>query len=147
MKSERISGVTGQPVTDLLLVVKHHFLDHSSCFAIEIAEFAVLRLNLLRIDLGMVRKDVLPPLHFVHFLEVDLNRRLVLQCPGTVLDLDVLAEFPYQDGLFAFKPNAKFLLCDHDYKVTRTRSFRDGDHNVNILQGLLPGVREGLGVI
>ena len=43
------------------------------CLSIEIAEFAVLRLNLPRIDLGMMCKNILPPLHLVHFLEMKLN--------------------------------------------------------------------------
>jgi len=43
------------------------------CLSIEIAEFAVLRLNLPRIDLGMVSKNILPPLHLVHFFEMKLN--------------------------------------------------------------------------
>lgn len=48
------------------------------CLAIEIAEFAILRLDLPCIDLGMVSEYILPPLHLVHFLEVKLNRRLIL---------------------------------------------------------------------
>lgn len=70
----------------------HHLLNHSSeigrqdsdtprlskidrpCLAIEITEFAVLRLDLPRVDLGMVSKDVLPPLYLVHFLEVEINK-------------------------------------------------------------------------
>ena len=74
----------------------HHLLNHPSendsqyprtrgsgrinrpCLAIEIAEFAVLRLDLPRIDLGMMSKDILPPLHLVHFLEMKLNRGLIL---------------------------------------------------------------------
>lgn len=68
----------------------HHLLDHPSendqysctsglgrinkpCLAIEITEFAVLRLDLPRIDLGMVSKNILPPLHLVHFLEMKLD--------------------------------------------------------------------------
>ncbi len=43
------------------------------CLSIEIAEFAVLRLNLPRIDLGMMSKNILPPLHLVPLLEMKLN--------------------------------------------------------------------------
>lgn len=70
----------------------HHLLNHPSendrqysrtqgsgrinrpCLAIEIAEFAVLRLDLPRIDFGVMSKNVLPPLHLVHFLEMKFYR-------------------------------------------------------------------------
>lgn len=48
------------------------------CLAIELAELAVWRLDLSRIDFGMVGEDVLPPLHLVYFYEEDEDGLLIL---------------------------------------------------------------------
>ena len=48
------------------------------CFTVEIAELAVLRLDLGRVDLGMMREDVLPPLLLVEFLQMHKDYLLIL---------------------------------------------------------------------
>lgn len=48
------------------------------CLAIQVAEFAVLRLDLRGVDFGMMRQNVLPPLLLVQFLKVDVHRFLIL---------------------------------------------------------------------
>lgn len=48
------------------------------CLAIKVTEFAVLRLDLGRIDLRMMCEDILPPLLLVQLLQVDMNGFLVL---------------------------------------------------------------------
>lgn len=57
----------------LLPLVEHHLLDHAACLAVEIAQLAVLRLDLAGVDLGGRGDDVRPPLHLVDLVEVDLN--------------------------------------------------------------------------
>jgi hypothetical protein len=46
--------------------------------AIEIAELAILGLDLARVDLWMMSENVLPPSHLVNFLEMNSNLRLIL---------------------------------------------------------------------
>jgi len=55
-----------------------------------------------------------------------------------------LAEFTSNDGILALKADAKFLLCDHNYKIACACSLGNGNYDVNILQRLFPGIREGL---
>lgn len=73
----------------------HHLLDHTpvrssaglnmSCaeqhtprLSIQVAEFAVLWLDLCGVDLWMMREDVLPPRLLVYLFEVDVDELLVL---------------------------------------------------------------------
>jgi len=50
---------------------------HLPCFRIQVAQFAIRRLNLAGIDLGMMSEDVLPPC-FVDFFKGNNNNILVL---------------------------------------------------------------------
>lgn len=52
----------------LLALVEHHLLHHSSCFAVEVAELAVLGGDLAGVDLGRRGDDVRPPLHLVRLV-------------------------------------------------------------------------------
>ena len=73
----------------LLPLVKHHLLHHAPCLSVEVAQFAVLGLDLGGVDLGRCGNDVGPPLHLVHFVEVDGDLFLGSdggQCPGGVVD-------------------------------------------------------------
>lgn len=55
----------------LLPLVKHHLLDHAARLAVEVAQLAVLGLDLGGVDFGGVCDDVGPPFELVDFVEVD----------------------------------------------------------------------------
>lgn len=57
----------------LLPLIEHHLLDHPPRLAVQIAQVAVLRLDLARVDLGRAGDDVGPPLQLVRLVEVDLD--------------------------------------------------------------------------
>jgi hypothetical protein len=57
----------------LLALVEHHLLDHAARLAVEVAQLAVLGLDLAGVDLGGRGDDVRPPLHLVGFVEVHLD--------------------------------------------------------------------------
>jgi hypothetical protein len=79
----------------LLPLIKHHLFDHAACLSVEVAEFAVLGLDLGRVDLGRGGDYVGPPLHLVYFVEVDGYLLLGSgrgQCPSGVVDADSMRE-------------------------------------------------------
>jgi hypothetical protein len=49
----------------LLALVEHHLLDHAPCLSVEVAELAVLGLDLAGVDLGRRGDDMGPPLELV----------------------------------------------------------------------------------
>lgn len=51
---------------------------HAPCFAVEVAELAVLGHDLAGVNLGVVGEDVLPPLLLVHLLQMNAYGLLVL---------------------------------------------------------------------
>ena len=65
--------VTRRQALLLLALIIHHLLDHAPRLAVQVAELAVLRLDLGHVDLGRRRHDVLPPLHLVDLVEVELE--------------------------------------------------------------------------
>lgn len=46
--------------------------------SIQVTKLAILRLDLRRVDLGVVREDVLPPLLRIQLLEVNVHSFLVI---------------------------------------------------------------------
>ena len=62
--------------------------------------------------------------------------------PCTILDLDLLAEFAFQNLGLAFEPDTQALLLDLDDEVpaSRARGHRDGHIDVRKLLG--PRVRK-----
>lgn len=66
--------VRGGQAALLLLLVKHHLLDHAARLAVEVRQLGRVGLDLGHVDLGSVGHDVSPPLHLVHLVEVDLDR-------------------------------------------------------------------------
>jgi len=48
------------------------------CLEIEVAELAVGGLDLPRVNLGILREDVLPPGHVINLLQMDQNDLLIL---------------------------------------------------------------------
>jgi hypothetical protein len=53
-------------------------------FSIQITQFAIIGSDLARIDLGMMSENVLPPLPFVNFLEVNVKKFLILCDQGSL---------------------------------------------------------------
>jgi hypothetical protein len=79
----------------LLPLIKHHFLDHTACLAVQVAQLAVLGLYLGGVDLGRGSDDVRPPLHLVYFVEVDGDFFAGAdggEGPGGVVDADGVRE-------------------------------------------------------
>lgn len=70
----------------LLPLVVHHLLDHAPRLAVQVAQLAVLGLDLGRVEeVGGIGRDGGPPLLLVGFVEVDGNifaRRGGLERPG-----------------------------------------------------------------
>lgn len=126
-----------------LLVVEHHLLHHTSRLAVQIAELAVLRLYLFGVDLGVMSEDVLPPLHLVSLLEVNLYSLLVLEGPCAIFELDLLAELTGQDGFLSLESDAELLLLEDDGEIATARALGNGDEDVNVSKLLLPCVWEG----
>jgi len=56
-----------------LPLVIHHFLHHAPRLAIEVTQLAVLRRDLRSVNFRGRSDDVCPPLHFVGFVEVDVE--------------------------------------------------------------------------
>lgn len=76
----------------LLLLVKHHFLDHAAGFTVEIAQFGVLRGDFGRVNLGVGHEHMLPPRHLVDFFKVDLKILVVFQHPRGILQFDFIGQ-------------------------------------------------------
>lgn len=114
----------------LLLVVKHHLFHHSPGLSVKIAELAVLRFDLSGIDLGMMGKDVLPPLVLVHFLEMDMNGLIVLKRPSAVIQLDFFAKFTVENLLFPFETDTQFLLLNNNREISGACSLWNGNDKI-----------------
>lgn len=79
----------------LLALVEHHLLDHAAGLAVEVAEVAVLGLDLGGVDLGGGGHDVGPPLELVDLVEVHGDLLAAgdgLEGPGGVVDVDGVGE-------------------------------------------------------
>lgn len=79
----------------LLALVEHHLLDHAAGLAVQIAEVAVLGLDLGGVDLGRGGHDVGPPLELVDLVQVDADLLAGgdrLEGPGGVIDADRVRE-------------------------------------------------------
>lgn len=79
----------------LLALVEHHLLDHAAGLAVQIAEVAVLGLDLGGVDLGCGGHDVGPPLELVDLVQVDADLLAGgdrLEGPGGVIDADGVRE-------------------------------------------------------
>lgn len=65
--------VTGGLASLFLPLVVHHLLHHAAGLAVQVAQLAVLGLDLAGIDLGRGRNDMRPPLHLVLLVQVNLD--------------------------------------------------------------------------
>ena len=62
--------------------------------------------------------------------------------PGGVINLDLLAELVVDDGVLAFERDLQLRLLDLDNQVAALCAWRDGYRDGDVLQGLLPLVRQ-----
>lgn len=69
--------------------------------------------------------------------------RLRTECPGGVLELDLLAEVAGQDGLLALKADAELVLLDYDIELFSAGALWDWDDEGDVSEILFPGVRQG----
>mmetsp|Transcript_5548 Transcript_5548/g.12094 ORF Transcript_5548/g.12094 Transcript_5548/m.12094 type:complete len:349 (-) Transcript_5548:261-1307(-) len=134
----------GQP-SSLLPLIEHHLLDRLARVAVQVGELGVLGLHLLRVDLGVAHNHAAPPLHLVHFRQVDCEqpvvvRGVVLDRPHGVLHLDRLVELAVDDSLAALDLHLELLL--HNLHVDHLRlgplGHRDG--HLQVLQSLRPAI-------
>ena len=82
----------------LLPLIEHHLLDHAPRLAVQVAQLAVLGLDLGRVEVvGRVGGDGGPPGHFAAFVEVDADffgraRGRGFEGPGTFGGADFVRE-------------------------------------------------------
>lgn len=153
--------VTARQSHLLLPLVVHHLLHHAPRLSVQIAELAVLRRNLRRVDLGRSRDDVRPPLHLVGLVEVDRQFLAVLggfERPGGFIDDDVVRKgalkvstvvsmlFPgttyVNERLLAFDASLEAGLGDLHIKVFAFDVGRNRRGDIEIANSLGPFVRE-----
>jgi len=130
-----------------LPLVEHHLLDHGARLAVQVAQLAVLRLDLARVDLGVVRQHVRPPFHLVDLVQVDrhfFGRGVCrsLKRPAAFVDVDRVWQRPFHYWLFAFDCHAELCFLDLNYKVSSFEVGGNRNRDVDILDGLCPLVWE-----
>ena len=151
--------VAGRLALLLLPLVVHHLLHHAPRLSVEVAQLAVLGLDLGGIDLGRSGDNVGPPLKRVDLVEVDGDLRAGAgrgQRPGGVVDADGVGELALEDalaqavgrhgsavthleyGLLALDAGLDGIACNVDVKVLALVLGVDGDGDVEVLDGLVP---------
>jgi len=75
---------------------------HLPCFRIQVAQFAIRRLDLAGIDLGMMSEDVLPPC-FVDFFKGNNNNFLVL-LEGAVNKKQIAIDLTHEGSSYCHRP-------------------------------------------
>jgi len=79
-----------------LLLIKHHLFDYRASVPVQVTQFAILRLNLLRVDLGVPLANAVPPILPIYLRKIDLQEALALiisfNAPKGVINLDWLAK-------------------------------------------------------
>jgi len=79
----------------LLPLIIHHLLHHTPRLPIQIAQLAVLRRDLRRVDLGSGGYDVRPPFHLVDLVEVEgdlFAGRGGFERPCALVDVDLFCK-------------------------------------------------------
>ena len=104
----------------LLLLIKHHLFNNTASFVIQVAQLAILWLNLLGIDLLVTLKNAVPPVLTLLLGEVELQNFAVLtvsfDAPRRLLYLDGLVEFALDDSSTVLYLYRKLLCSDYDIK-------------------------------
>ena len=157
----------------LLPLIEHHLLDHAPRLAVQIAQVAVLGLDLARVDLGRAGDDVGPPLQLVRLVEVDLDvlaRGGGGERPGGVVDADGVGELALlgdqlcllgrtcsasntrrrlrgrryvDDGRLALDAHPQGIARDVDVQVLALVFSLNRHGDVEVLDGLVPLVGQG----
>ena len=125
--------------------------------SVQITQLTVFRLDFGGIDLGMMGEHVLPPLLLIEFLQMNENTLLVLcmiwstlekahlcllhtERPGTIIDLDLFAEFARHDRLPSLETDAQLLLLKYNAQIASTCAFRDWNSDIDIAELLRPTI-------
>ena len=125
--------------------------------SVQVAELAILGLDFRGIELRMVGEYVLPPLLLIEFLQMNENTLLVLcmiwstlekahlcllhtERPGTIIDLDLFAEFARHDGLPSIETDAQLLLLKYNAQIASTCAFLDWNSDIDIAELLRPTI-------
>lgn len=124
--------VAGRQSHLLLSLIKHHLLNRGASVSVQIAQFAVLWLHFLRVDLGMVLDRILPPFLIVQFgqRQNDKSSRRAnafVDGPSAIFRLDFLGEVAVKSkgvGSRA-KTNRDMRLSKIDQKLLGTSSYSD----------------------
>lgn len=144
--------VAGRLAHLLLALVEHHLLDHATGLAVQVAEVAVLGLDLGGVDFGRGGDDVGPPLHLVDLVEMQADFLAAgdgLEGPGGVVDVDGVGEVALDDGGLALDGDAQACPGEVDIQVAAFVLCVYGHGDVHVLDGLRPSIGQGglLGVL
>mmetsp|Transcript_48404 Transcript_48404/g.148916 ORF Transcript_48404/g.148916 Transcript_48404/m.148916 type:complete len:237 (+) Transcript_48404:135-845(+) len=136
----------GQPGRLLPLIV-HHLLDGLARLAVEVGELRVLRLHLLRVNLGVAHKEAVPPLHPVHLCQRQGHQPVVLlgvvlDRPRRVLQLDRGVQLPLHErpARCAGHADDQPLLPDLHVELLRLCPLGHRHKHRHVAERLLPPV-------
>mmetsp|Transcript_4347 Transcript_4347/g.9414 ORF Transcript_4347/g.9414 Transcript_4347/m.9414 type:complete len:303 (-) Transcript_4347:164-1072(-) len=137
--------VGGGKARRLLPLIIHHLLHRLPRVAVEIRQLGVLRLHLLRVDLGIAHDHRLPPLHLIALGECDAHYpiprlRVVFDGPKAILHFDRLFELAAHDRLAPLDLHLERFLENVDCQGLRLRARGHCDVHLEILQTLRPPV-------
>ena len=96
----------------LLPLIKHHLLNATPSFRVQIRQFAALWFNLLSVNLGFPFHTALPPLHLVLLCQEHRYDLLILDVPEAVVRLDSIEELSIDDWFLSFETNFQTVLLD-----------------------------------
>ena len=108
----------------LLLLVEHHFLDYRTRLVVQVAQLAILRLDLLSVDLLVALNHAVPPVLPLLLSQIQLKDLATLvvglNAPRRVLQLDGFhpVAFEQRGAVFDFDGT---LLLGHDHVQHLTR--------------------------
>ena len=126
-----------------LLLIEHHLFDGGAGLAVEVGQFGVLGLDLLRVDFGVALEHAAPPAHLVDLRERELQDALLavaLERPQRVLRLDLLAQLLVDDRLLALHAHLQVLALHLHIQLLRRHVVRQPHVHRHFLQGLHPSV-------
>ena len=128
----------------LLPLVVHHLLHQSAGLAVQVGQFARLRVDLFGADLRVRRDEFAPPFHLVDLLQGEQHRILVLQEPGGLFHFDLVLQLAVQEASGRiFESGAERRLVDDHVEVPRAESGRlEGDPHLKYIQGGAPLIRK-----
>jgi hypothetical protein len=127
----------------LLALVVHHLLHSLARVPVKVAELAILRLHLLRVDLRVAFDHTLPPLHLIVLLQTH-HHLAVLKGPETIVYNHAVIQLSVDDALLlALDPDLQGGVGDANVKHLGLGSLRHWHVNGQIAQLLDPHVGIG----